>query len=105
MKTPPCPNCGSTTKKYFDTVNGTCLRRKDCEARRCRRRQYEDDKRRKGEGKSLRQCFSTFGHTSIRFCTLREGHTGLHLNGSVEWMGKESHPVANAIRGLQEHSG
>lgn len=104
MKTPPCPNCGSTTKKYYDVGNGTCLRRKDCEARRCQRRQDEDNKRRRGDGKSLRQCSSTFGHTSVRFCLLREKHTGFHLNGSVEWMGDGKHPAAMALFSLAKQT-
>jgi hypothetical protein len=49
---------------------------------------------------TLRQCFSTYGHTSIRFYLLREKHTRLHLNGSVEWVEEGSHPVADALRGL-----
>jgi hypothetical protein len=99
MTIPACANCRSANKRKADPTTGQCLNTQGCEARRCQRRKDEDDKRRKGpDGKSLRQCFGTMGHRSIRFCTLREGHEGLHLNGATEWGGRDSHPLAQLIR-------
>lgn len=37
------------------------------------------------------------GDRSIRFCTLLEGHDGLHLNGTKEWGGNERHPIAKIL--------
>jgi hypothetical protein len=73
---------------------GVCSNFKGCNERRCRRR-IEDDKKANPHGK---QCFSTFGHPSIRFCLLRENHSGMHLNGTQEWSGRYQHPLAMVIR-------
>lgn len=84
------PRCGSIrSEKRKSTV---CANVKHCHYRRCERR-IAQDRKRGGE-----QCHGTTGRTSIRFCLLREGHEGTHLNGGIEWGGSESHPIAQAVR-------
>ncbi len=91
-----CPFCGSTSPRRGTTPvgDGECSNVKGCNERRCRRR-IELDKKRNPSG---RQCFSTFGLSSVRFCLMREDHEGMHLNGTQEWSGGYQHPLAAAIR-------
>ena len=96
MKTKPCPNCGSTTKRYFDPATGQCLRPEGCEARRCQRRLDEDKALHKD--KPHTQCHATTGGRSILFCLLSQGHAGPHLHGTLEWGGRYEHPLAKALR-------
>jgi hypothetical protein len=85
-----CSFCGSTrSAKSGDR----CRSLTGCEARQREKRLADDGKR------GGRQCPCTTGRGSIRFCLLREGHAGTHMNGSVEWGGRESHPLATALLG------
>lgn len=94
MKTTPCPMCGSTSPRGIEGGAGLCANVKGCNARRCARRQREDD-----QSAVRDQCHATMrGVRSIRFCTLRQGHQGMHLNGTREWAGNRAHPFAVAFR-------
>ena len=86
--TPPCKLCGSERAAKL----GDCCRSVEtCNRRRIARRIAESKKQ------GGRQCPCTVGHTSIRFCLLREGHSGMHATQSVEWGGNASHPLAAAL--------
>jgi len=95
--TAPCPICGSTSPRSMEPGTAKCSNERTCNERRCRRRQREDDQRGFREGVS-EQCHATIGQRSIKFCLLRVGHGGLHLQGTVEWAGNEEHPVATVLR-------
>jgi len=92
----PCTRCGSMSPRRKQDDAGLCLNTSGCEARRCRRRVEDDLKRFKG--KRWVQCHATKGSTSISFCELGEGHEGLHQRGTVQWGGREQHPLAALIR-------
>ena len=103
-KTDPCPNCGSTSPRAMLSESSKCSNERMCYARRCKRREQEDNERARREGVT-EQCHSTRGHYSIKFCQLRVGHRGLHLNGTVEWAGREEHPLAKSLReGLRQET-
>lgn len=90
-----CPLCGSDSPRRGTAPSGECSNLKGCNERRCARR-IEASRKANPNG---HQCHSTTGHASVLFCLLREGHGGLHLNGTREWGGDYEHPVAAAIRG------
>jgi len=83
-----CSVCGS---KRAALVEGRCLNREGCERRRITRR-IEQDRKRGG-----RQCMVSRGSTSIRFCTMREGHRGLHTDGGREWSSDEETEVGRTF--------
>ena len=96
MKTPACPKCGSQGNRNFNPKGLLCLNVGGCEQRRCQRRQDEDKKLWKD--KRWVQCHGTSGGRTVIFCTLGEGHAGLHLQGTREWGGNYEAPIAQALR-------
>jgi len=96
--TEPCPFCGSTMPRAMVPGTDTCANERGCEARRCERRRREDAERSFREFGVREQCHATRGRKSVKFCTLRKGHHGLHLNGTLEWGGEEQHPAAARLR-------
>ena len=79
---PACPRCGSERSGKGD--GGACRDEGGCRTRRCRRRHDESSRVRRE--RRLSQCPSITGSVrSIRFCTMHQGHDGLHLNGATEW--------------------
>ena len=95
--TAPCCTCGSTSPRAMYPESSKCANERTCNERYCRRRKREDDERAARENVH-EQCRATHGQRSIKFCELRVGHRGLHLNGTVEWDGDLEHPLATAIR-------
>jgi len=91
-----CKICGAP--KSVLTETGRCKNRSGCNQRRVERRIAEDRKR---EG---RQCMASIGSRSIRFCTLREGHEGLHAQGVTEWGNEEETNVGRAFAAVLRHT-
>ena len=80
----PCNVCGSTRAAIFD---GRCKSVMGCDRRRITRR-IEEDRKRGG-----RQCMASRGSVSIRFCLMRENHSGKHTDGGREWGSEEETPT------------
>ena len=83
--TEPCPTCGSISPRAMQMGSNTCTNSRTCNERRCRRRKQEDDERVANELHV--QCRATHKQSAVKLCLLSIGHTGLHLNGTVEWAG------------------
>jgi predicted HAD superfamily Cof-like phosphohydrolase len=89
-KTDPCPNCGSTSPRAMLSESSKCSNERACYERYCERRVQQDNERASRVG-VRDQCHATRGQRRVKFCLLRAGHTGLHLNGTVEWADHDEH--------------